>query len=86
VSIGIWHNLSSDEAREQHLNANTQLRKTWRAASKRFDAADESARAKLRFERSWLYTLLLGFLNMLYQAESTPGKYSGLIVCYHTVN
>ncbi|CAH0020194.1 unnamed protein product [Clonostachys rhizophaga] len=72
VSIGIWHNLSSDEAREQHLNANTQLRKTWRAASKRFDKADESARAKLRFERSWLYTLLLGFLNMLYQAESTP--------------
>lgn len=65
VSISIWHNLCSDEARERVLGKNPTTRKAWRAAAKRYDAADEPSKAKMRFERSWLYTLLLDFLRRL---------------------
>lgn len=44
------------------------LKKAWRAAAKRYEAADDSMKAKIRFERSWLYTLLLDFIQRL----STP--------------
>jgi intron-binding protein aquarius len=74
VSIGIWHNLSTEDVREAQLNQTTQLRKAWRAAMKRFDAADEAGKAKLRFERSWLYTLLLDFLNLLYEPKGQAGE------------
>ena len=63
VSISIWHNLSSDEARERVLEKGAMTKKAWRAAAKRYDAADEPSKAKLRFERSWLYTMLLDFLQ-----------------------
>ena len=66
VAISIWHNLASDSVRERNLGENTQLRKAWRASAKRYDAADETGRAKLRFERSWLYTLLIDFVGRLY--------------------
>ncbi|KAM3563847.1 hypothetical protein ARSEF4850_002146 [Beauveria asiatica] len=67
VSIGIWHNISTDQKRDRLLNQTTQLRKSWRAAQKRFDAGDDAIKARLRFERSWLYTLLLDFLSLLYE-------------------
>ncbi|KAM0666348.1 hypothetical protein ACQRIU_004203 [Beauveria bassiana] len=67
VSIGIWHNISTDQERDRLLNQTTQLRKSWRAAQKRFDAGDDAIKARLRFERSWLYTLLLDFLSLLYE-------------------
>ncbi|KAI7770297.1 hypothetical protein LZL87_002668 [Fusarium oxysporum] len=66
VSIGIWHNLSTDSSREASLDQLPHLRKAWKAAHKRYDAADEPNKARLRFERSWLYTLLLDFLSLLY--------------------
>lgn len=69
VSISIWHNLSSDEARERVLGKGPTLRKAWRAAAKRYEAGDETAKAKLRFERSWLYTMLLDFLRRLNSPE-----------------
>ncbi|KAL2803232.1 hypothetical protein BJX63DRAFT_412680 [Aspergillus granulosus] len=65
VSISVWYNLHSEEARERVLGKAPNLKKAWRAAAKRYDAADEAARAKIRFERSWLYTLLLDFLRRL---------------------
>ncbi|KAB8231061.1 hypothetical protein BDV23DRAFT_123206 [Aspergillus alliaceus] len=65
VSISIWHNLSSDDTREQVLGKALTLKKAWRAAAKRYDAADEAAKAKMRFDRSWLYTMLLNFLQRL---------------------
>ncbi|KAK4985364.1 hypothetical protein LTR66_008202 [Elasticomyces elasticus] len=76
VSISIWHNLQSETVREQKLGSNVQLRKAWRASVKRYDAADEVTKARLRFERSWLYTLLLDFLGHLYDpaAEDTHDK------------
>ncbi|KAL3436340.1 P-loop containing nucleoside triphosphate hydrolase protein [Aspergillus tetrazonus] len=69
VSISIWHNLHSDEARERVLANAPNLRKTWRAALKRYDAGDEATKVKMRFERSWLYTMLLDFLRRLNGAE-----------------
>ncbi|KAK4193968.1 P-loop containing nucleoside triphosphate hydrolase protein [Podospora australis] len=66
VSISIWHNLSTDEKRDAILDSNTQLRKAWRASAKRYDAADDATKARLRFERSWLYTSVLDFLTVLY--------------------
>ncbi|PMD43421.1 DEAD helicases superfamily protein-like protein [Hyaloscypha variabilis F] len=72
VSISIWHNLSSEKKREHKLGQSAQLRKAWRAAAKRYDAADEPTKPRLRFERSWLFTLLLDFFNQLYNEKSKP--------------
>lgn len=69
VSIGIWHNLSHEKIREAQLSQHTHLKKAWRAALKRYDAADDATKARLRFERSWLYTLLLDFLTLLYEGQ-----------------
>jgi intron-binding protein aquarius len=65
VSISIWHNLSSEEARERSLDKAPMLRKAWRAAAKRYESADERTKAKIRFERSWLYAMLLDFMQRL---------------------
>ncbi|KAL2002247.1 hypothetical protein VTN02DRAFT_363 [Thermoascus thermophilus] len=65
VSISIWHNLSSEEARERILEKTPTLKKAWRASAKRYDAADESSKARIKFERSWLYTMLLDFMQRL---------------------
>lgn len=73
VSISIWHNLSTDKIRESKLAQSVQLQKAWRAAGKRYDAADDVGKAHLRFERSWLYTLVLDFLNQVYNPKSKPG-------------
>ncbi|KAL7929981.1 P-loop containing nucleoside triphosphate hydrolase protein [Trichoderma chlorosporum] len=70
VSIGIWHNLSTEKRQEAQLDSSPHLRKAWRAAQKRYDAADEATKARLRFERSWLYTLILDFINQLYSDGS----------------
>lgn len=76
VSIGIWHNLSSDNLREAQLSQHAHLKKAWRAAAKRFDAADDATKARLRFERSWLYTLLLDFLTRLFEAQGKQGMFN----------
>ena len=67
VSIAIWHNLSSDAARDALLGAYPQTRKAWRAAGKRYDSADDATKARLRFERSWLYQMILDFFGLLYK-------------------
>lgn len=74
VSISIWHNLSTEQKREKKLDQAVQLRKAWRAAAKRYDAAEDVIKSRLRFERSWLYTLLLDFLTQLYDPKSNYGK------------
>jgi intron-binding protein aquarius len=74
VSISIWHNLSTDQKREKKLDKTVQLRKAWRAAAKRYEAAEDAVKSRLRFERSWLYTLLLDFLSQLYDPASKYGK------------
>ena len=73
VSISIWHHLASAQARESKLEGHTALRKAWRASSKRYDAGDKITRARLEFERSWLYTMILKFVRHIYGSESSLG-------------
>lgn len=70
VSISIWQNLHSDVIRENLFEKYPMLRKAWRASSRRFDSGDETLQARLRFERSWLYTLLLDFVDRLYNSNT----------------
>ncbi|KAL5942175.1 hypothetical protein ACKVV1_006881 [Pyricularia oryzae] len=72
VSISIWHNLVTEEKRDHLLDQDLHLHKAWRAALRRYEAADDATKARLRFERSWLYTLVLDFYSLLYGGNSTP--------------
>ncbi|KAK6072160.1 intron-binding protein aquarius [Seiridium cupressi] len=66
VSISIWHNLSTEAKRETKLGGTAQLKKAWKAAARRYESADDETQARLRFERQWLFTLTLDFLDLLY--------------------
>lgn len=82
VSISLWHNLHDEASREGQLEKNPMLRKAWRAAARKFDAADEDTKARLRFERSWLYTLLLDFIHRINQVGlSGQTKADNLLYC-----
>lgn len=63
VSIATWHNLQGDAVRERLFEAQPARRKAWRAAQRRYDAADQGIQARLKFDRAWLYTMLLDFLS-----------------------
>ncbi|KAL8688950.1 MAG: hypothetical protein Q9218_005264, partial [Villophora microphyllina] len=68
VSISLWQHLASETVRDGKFEQHPQLKKAWRAATKRYDAADEATQAKLRFHRAWLYTLLLDFVSRLQES------------------
>lgn len=86
VSISIWHNLSTEKKRDDKLAQNNHLRKAWRAAAKRYDSADEPTKSRLRFDRSWLYTLALDFLGILYLQSPTKGLYIFLVFVSDMIN
>ncbi|KAJ9606091.1 hypothetical protein H2200_009052 [Cladophialophora chaetospira] len=65
VSIGTWHNLHNEQARERLLEANPARKKAWRAAARKFDAAGSETQSRLRFDRAWLYTMLVDFIARL---------------------
>lgn len=65
VSIGIWHNLHCERAQEKLLEKNPASRKAWRAANRRYDAADDGTKARIRFERGWLFSMLIDFIQRL---------------------
>ena len=65
VSIAIWHNIHKVGARERLLDTRPGARKAWRAAQKRFEAADGPLQQRLLFDRGWLYSLLLDFFSMI---------------------
>lgn len=65
VSIATWHNLHDDNARDMLMEVNPTRRKAWRAAARRFDAADAETQNRLRFDRGWLYTMLIDFISRL---------------------
>ena len=73
VSISIWQHLESDNARERKLEQHPQFKRAWRASTKRYKAADEDTQAKLRFERAWLFSMILDFTSRL--QGSSKGKY-----------
>lgn len=75
VSISIWHNLSTEELRDAKLSLHNPLKKAWRASVKRYDAADDATKARLRFERSWLFTLVLDYLRLLHAESGSQGTY-----------
>jgi intron-binding protein aquarius len=81
VSISIWQNLHADAVREQYFEEHSMLRKAWRAASKRFDAGDDALRARLRFERSWIYTILLDFIDRLYNSNTREEMRDNMAYC-----
>jgi intron-binding protein aquarius len=81
VGISIWQSLHSDAVREKQFEGHQMLRKAWRATSKRFDAADEALQARLRFERTWLYSLILDFLNRLYNSTTKEEIRDNLAYC-----
>jgi intron-binding protein aquarius len=57
------------------------LRKAWRSAGKRYNDADEATQARLKFERSWLYTLLLDFINRIYDTAGGDAGKDNLLYC-----
>lgn len=77
VSISVWHNLASDEARNRIIAQAPTLKKAWKASGKRYEAGDEAAQAKMRFERAWLYTMLLDFIQKL----NAPEQPENLLYC-----
>lgn len=81
VSISIWQNLHSEAAREEKFNSHVILRKMWRSSGKRYDSADEETQARLRFERSWLFTLLLDFLNRIYDTSGGDAGKDNVLYC-----
>jgi intron-binding protein aquarius len=80
VNIAIWHNLHAEQARDGHLEKAVQLQKAWRAANKRYDGSDAPTQARLRFERSWLYTLTLDFFDRLYD-DSPKTRADNILYC-----
>lgn len=81
VSISTWHSLSSERKRDVALDESTQLKKAWRASAKRYDAADDATKARLRFERAWLYTFILDFLKLLYSQGAKKGASCLIVTC-----
>ncbi|CAK7227873.1 hypothetical protein SBRCBS47491_006716 [Sporothrix bragantina] len=80
VSIATWHNIADDAKRDELLDQTSHLRKAWRAAAKRFDAADDEVKARLRFDRSWLYSLVLDFVGVLFD-EATQSSREAVLYC-----
>lgn len=70
VSISIWQNLASEASRELKFEQHPPLKKAWRAVARKFDSADETAQTKLRFDRAWLYSLLLDFIGRLQESAT----------------
>ena len=79
VSISTWHHLQNDGARESRFEENPQLRKAWKAAARRYEAADEQGKAKIQFEQDWLYSMLTNFINFLYGSSSA--SHAVLVYC-----
>ncbi|KAL2878621.1 hypothetical protein SGCOL_006091 [Colletotrichum sp. CLE4] len=73
-SLQTLESLSTEELREEKLEQHAHVRKAWRAAGKRYDAADDATKAKLRFDRSWLYSLVLHFLSLIYTENAKPDQ------------
>lgn len=82
AQIHIWAGLSSQERRDTEFEKHPPLRKIWRGSMKRFEAADDATKGKLRFEQSWLYSLVVDFISILY----SPGSRSDGTLSIHQSN
>ncbi|KAI5291499.1 hypothetical protein KEM54_004164 [Ascosphaera aggregata] len=71
VSVSIWNNLHSEDAQLKLLNQPHGPKKAWKIATKKYDAADAAGKARLHFERSWLFSMLVEFIRMLNDEKQT---------------
>jgi intron-binding protein aquarius len=63
VSISIWHNLHDEEARRRAIEKSSSRKKAWKAAQKRLDGANAQGQTRIKFDRSWLFSMTLDFLK-----------------------
>jgi intron-binding protein aquarius len=77
VSISTWNHLSSQQARQARFDEHVQLRKAWRAAGRRYEAADAPQKARLEFERNWLLSIIMDFVEYLYDVTSASAATIG---------
>ncbi|EXJ65561.1 hypothetical protein A1O7_01902 [Cladophialophora yegresii CBS 114405] len=74
VSIATWHNLHDEQAKERLFETSPARRKAWRAAARRFDAADPDTQSRLRFDRAWLFTMVIDFIGRLNVSNLTHSQ------------
>jgi len=85
AQIHIWAGLCSEDRRNAEFERHPPLRKIWKGSVKRFDAAgtivsgvllilDAATKKKLRFEQSWLYSLMIDFLSIIYTSGSKSDR------------
>lgn len=79
VSIAIWENLHADTKRQSELDQVAARRKAWRSKVKRYEAANQETKSKMRLERAWLYNSVLDFLRRA-NADSV-GKTDTIYCC-----
>ncbi|KAK5309031.1 hypothetical protein LTR70_010661 [Exophiala xenobiotica] len=80
VSIGIWDYLHTDQSRDAHLDAVLSRKKAWRSAKKRFDAADQDTKLRIRLERAWLFNMLLDLFRRMNSEAASRGD---MVYCAH---
>jgi intron-binding protein aquarius len=85
AQVHIWAGLSSEDRRNAEFEKHPPLRKIWKGSVKRFDATgtivlgvllilDDATKKKLRFEQSWLYSLMIDFLSIIYAPGSKSDR------------
>lgn len=84
VSISIWQNLASEATKERKFEQHPPLKKAWRAATRKFNSADETTQAKLWFDRAWLYSLLMDFIIRLRESSTGESNQSLETICTPT--
>ena len=78
VSIAIWHNIHDGATLNRLVEKTAARKKAWKVAQKKFDAAKSQAQARIKFERSWLYTTVLDFLS---RTNATTSGTVDIIYC-----
>ena len=72
VSVAILHNIHDEAARDRLLESRPGGRKAWRASQKRYDGAEKHSQARMRFDRAWLYSMILDFYRRINKPHTLP--------------
>ncbi|KAG0240897.1 hypothetical protein BGW41_006553 [Actinomortierella wolfii] len=80
VSLSTWHNLVSQERREEEFRENTQLLKFWNYLEKKFNGMDDAQKKQAIYERSWLSEMIKQFFTIL--ESSLEGEESAERIAY----
>ncbi|KAF1986979.1 putative DEAD helicases superfamily protein [Aulographum hederae CBS 113979] len=80
VDIHIWHNLHSETAIAEKVEKAPAVKKKWRNTASRYEKEDAAGKARINFNRSWLYTLLQDFVGQTYDVTS-PERKDKLLYC-----